>query len=455
MRRETRFAVSYGAGSIELRLPRDRCRLVKVRGTAATRAPLPAFRESLDHPRGCPPLEELARGRNVTYLIEDATRSEPHEAFMQACLPRLRDAQSVFAVVTTGSHDRLTEGNKRIVEQFRSIASAEGVRGEIAIHDCLDDASLTALGPTPRGTPVEVNARALECDVFLVNSDMKNHYFAGYSCALKDFLPGICSYRAVEANHAMALDPRSTFGAHPRHCDPSRRENPLAQDILDAAELIVGGRPVFVLASVTVGGQALWSAAGAMTDVVAEGIRKVDEVASARVAPCARAIVSPGGDPADETLYNAQRGLELARAVIRPGAEVLFIAACPKGVAPTDHARENFFDRLTAPLDEVLGGIRQHYVLYSHKAYKFATMLKSLSKVYIFTELDEQTVRAAHMIKAGSPQDVVDEWLESSEAPILIVDDANRLALYPERAQHEPPEERQVNVEKGGGTHRP
>jgi len=195
---------------------------------------------------------------------------------------------------------------------------------------------------------------------------------------------------------------------HPLHPDPSRRDNPLAQDILEAAELIRGGRPAFVLASVWSPGGVLWSAAGEMRQVTVEGIRKVDEVAS------------------------RQRGLELARNVISEGAEVLLAAACPKGVAPTARARENFFDRLAAPLDEVLGSLEERYVLYSHKAYKFASLLKKLGRVYMFTELDEKTVSAAHMSKVRSPQRVVDEWLKGSDEPILIVDEANRLALYPD-----------------------
>jgi len=426
--------LSYGTRKLKLQIPPDRSRLVRAEGTVHGRNPLEAFQESFDHPRGSPPLEDIVRGKTVTYFIEDATRSEPHAAFMQAGLPRLQGARHVTAIITTGSHDRFTEGNRRIVEQFSAIASKEGLRSEILIHDCLDDSCLVSLGTTPRGTPVEANARALECDVFVVNSDMKNHYFAGYCNALKNFLPGICSYNTIEANHSLALNPRSTFGRHPYHPDPSRRDNPLAQDILDGAELIAAHRQVFVLASVIAGGAVLWSGAGEMRQVVSEGIERVDEIASARVNPSSRVIISPGGDPDDESLYNAQRGLELARHVIRDGAEVLLIAACPKGAAPTESARKNFFDRLTAPLDEVLRGLEEKYVLYSHKAYKFAVMLKRLRKLHMFTEMDECTVRMAHMSKCDSPQRLVDEWLESSDEQILVVEDANRIALYPERS---------------------
>ncbi len=426
----TAIAVAYGTAGIELRLPQDRWRRVGVNAHEGGRQPLTAFEEALRQPMDSPPLRELVAGRRVALLTEDATRSEPHDAFMRACMPHLSGARSVAAVICTGSHARLTDGNRRIVNAFEQSAAADGVSGEIIIHDCHAEPGLTTVGVTSRGTPVAANSRALEADVFLVTSGMKNHYFAGYSNALKAFLPGICSYAGIEANHAMALEEAATFGAHPLHPDPSRRANPLAEDMLEAARMIIEGRPVFVLGTVTAGGRALWAGAGAMEAVIREGIRHVDRVASARVPAHSRLVISPGGDPADESLYNAQRGLELARNVMKDGAEVLFLAACPRGTAPTADARENFYERLTAPLDEVLRGLQERYVLYSHKAYKFAAMLERLGAIHMYTELDEPTVTAAHMLKVESPQAVLDRWLEASEEDILVVEDANRLALY-------------------------
>ena len=50
-----------------------------------------------------------------------------------------------------------------------------------------------------------------------------------------------------------------------------------------------------------------------------------------------------------------------------PGGEVLFVAGCGRGTAPTAKAREEFCDRLAAPLAQVLAGVERDYVLYSHK----------------------------------------------------------------------------------------
>jgi nickel-dependent lactate racemase len=201
--------------------------------------------------------------------------------------------------------------------------------------------------------------------------------------------------------------------------------------MLDACRMIVGPRPVFVLASITADQAVLWTAAGEMRAVVKEGICEVDRRAGVRVPTFSRVIVSPGGHPQDESLYNAQRGMELAKNCVRDGGEALLLAACSRGVAPTDKARQNFYARLTAPLPRVLEGLRERYVLYSHKAHKFAELLQRLEALHLHSELPEETVRRAHMRPVGSPQAVVDRWLKEDDEPILVVRGANKVALYP------------------------
>jgi nickel-dependent lactate racemase len=423
------LALRYGTGTINLRIPPERLRLVEPAGSGTPRPALEALRESMAGPLAGPPLKELASGRRVTYIVDDATRAEPHEALMRAVLEQLGGAAFVRCVVGTGSHERFSEGNKRIVGAFGAIASETGVPHEVSIHDC-EDASLHAsFGTTPRGTPVEFNRQAMDADLFVVTADVKNHYFAGYSNPLKGFLPAISSFAAIERNHSFALASDSAFGRHPWHPDAARRRNPVAEDMLDAMHLGVGDRPVFVLAGLATPEGLLWSGAGEMETVTREAMLQVDRRTSVRVEPCRYMIVCPGGHPEDETLYNAQRGLELSRAGVLPGGEVLMPARCEKGVASTAKAREEFYDRLTAPLDDVMRGLEERYVLYSHKAYKFAQLIRSLKSIVLLTELPPGEVRAAHLAWTDDAQQVVDRWVEESDEPILVSPRANKVAL--------------------------
>jgi nickel-dependent lactate racemase len=228
----------------------------------------------------------------------------------------------------------------------------------------------------------------------------------------------------------MALDPKSTFGRHPFHPDPSRRDNPLADDMREGAEMITRDAKVFTLSVISSGGKLAWADAGHPEPVIAGGIELLDETSSFTVKPVSNTVISPGGYPQDISLYHAQRGLELTKNAVKDQGEVLFIAECRDGVAPPE-AIENFYNRLTAPLDKVISSISGKYHLYEHKAYKFAELLKRISEVKMYTELDRETVESAHMTKVEDPQGVIDEWIATNpKTQILVLDKANKIAVY-------------------------
>jgi nickel-dependent lactate racemase len=422
--------VPYGRGRVRLSVPADRCRVVGPPRGGRLAEPLAAFRAALDAPIASAPLEDTAGGARVTVLLDDATRAEPHDDYARAVLERLVGARSVLGVVATGSHEVMSSGNLAIASRFSAAAAELGVVHDVMIHDCEEQDGFVCLGETSRHTPVELSRRAMDCDLLVIVSDVKNHYFAGYSNPVKAILPGVSSFRSIERNHALALDERSTFGRHPWHPDPGRRTNPVAEDMVEGAWTAAQGKGVFALAALTTAKGTLWAGAGSMQEAAAAAFAEVDTFASAKVSSTRCLVVSPGGHPQDETLYNAQRGLELSRNAVRGGGEILFVAECSRGTAPTEKARESFFDRLRSPLDEVIAGLEDGYVLYSHKAYKFAHLIRSLRAVHMMTELPGEQVEAAHMRTADDPQAIIDRWLADYDDEILIATCANKVALY-------------------------
>ncbi len=195
-------------------------------------------------------------------------------------------------------------------------------------------------------------------------------------------------------------------------------------------ELIARGRPIWALVMLSAGTRLIWARFGPVRDVSAESFAVTDERNIRAVTPASRLIVSPGGLSNDEDLYIAQRALELTRAAVTDGGEVLFLAACPNGIGEPQ-TLANFYNRLTAPLDEVIQSIRQDYVLYSHKPYKFAVMIRRLRRIWMHTQIPDPLVEAAHLHPAHDPQAVVDGWLaEQPEAGIIFVDGANKVALW-------------------------
>lgn len=422
--------LSYGSGKVSVDIP-ERNFAGKVIPKQSKTIPdtQAELNRVLDNPHG-PALESLVKSRSVCVLVEDHTRDEPHWDILSAVIPRLVHANKVVFMITTGSHEVNHPGNQEIVDMIKRIAeNAKISEFNVKINDCRDP-DVVNLGKTSRETPVIISAAAADLDVYLPISDMKAHYFAGYSNPLKGFLPGICAFASIEANHAMALDPKSTFGRHPYHPLQEKRDNPLADDMREAMEIITKNAKVFALAVISDGHKLVWADAGEVMPVTGAGIEVLDETASFTVPQTTRIIVSPGGYPQDKSLYHAQRAIELTKNAVADKGEILFVAECRDGVAP-DEAIENFYNKLTAPLDEVTNSISSRYHLYEHKAYKFAELLKRVSKVKMYTELDNETVSAAHMEKVTDLQQTIDGWTnENPKVKIAVLDKGNKLAVY-------------------------
>jgi nickel-dependent lactate racemase len=422
--------VTYGDGTVRLEIPdQNLVDVIKPKPAKTTSDVLAGIEKVLDNPHG-PLLSEISKSKSVCVLVEDHTRDAPHWEMVSAVVPRLTDANRVQFIITTGSHEVNHPGNLDLVEMIRGVADdAKLSNYDVVIHDC-KTSDMVDLGKTTRGTPVIINNVAAGHDVYVSLSDMKAHYFAGYSNVVKNFLPGVCAFETIEANHALALDPRSTFGVHPFHPDESRRDNPLADDMREAMGIIATNAKIFLVALVTDSGKLVWADAGHPEPVTARAMELLDETSSFTVTPTTRIIVSPGGYPQDKSLYHAQRAVELTKNAVTEGGQILILAECRDGVAP-DKAVENFYNKLTTPLDDVIKSISGKYHLYEHKAYKFAELLKRVSSVGLFSKLDRPTVEAAHLEVVENPQSMIDEWIkEDPEVKILVFDKGNKIAVY-------------------------
>ena len=373
-----------------------------------------------------------AAGKCLCVLLTDGTRDMPFNDIFEQLFSALGSSSMVRFLICTGTHNAETAENSRIKKQIETAATRTGLCDfEIHVHDCQRDRFIHA-GRTSRGTEVMFNAKADDARIFLALSDIKCHYFAGYSNPIKNFVPGICAFRTAEQNHSLALDDKSTFALHPWHRDESRKDNPLAEDQLEGMGLIVKDRPVYALVTISSSGRIQWVRFGPAEEVSGEAFGIVDKMNTHTVRPVERLIVSPGGLPNDVDLYNAQRALELTKNAVKDGGEILFLSACPNGVG-AERTMENFYNRLTAPIDEILKTVESDYKLFSHKAYKLAQLIKRLRRIRLFSEIPDEVIEAAHLQPAHEPQSVVDNWLtENPNTKITVVDGANKVALYAE-----------------------
>jgi len=421
----------YGKGFVTLRIPDENISEIirpwQNKGKADSEA-------VLSQALACQEREDFQKklaDKRLCVLLSDGTREMPFTDIFGQLFPALQKCSLVRFLICTGTHNAETPENHRIKEKIEKAAIKAAICNfEIHIHDCQQDRFIHA-GRTTRGTEVMFNAKADNARIFLVLSDVKCHYFAGYSNPIKNFVPGICAYRTAEQNHSLALDDNSTFGLHPWHSDQSRRANPVAADQLEAMRLIIKNRPVYALVTISTLDRIQWARFGPAEKVASAAFTVADQRNSHTVKPVERLIVSPGGLPNDVNLYIAQRALDLTKNAVKNGGEILFLAACPNGIGE-ELTMENFYNLLTTPIDQILKSVESKYKLFSHKPYKLARLLQRLRQIWMYSEIPNNIIETIHLHPAHQPQKVVGNWLaEDPAAKITVVDGANKIALYP------------------------
>jgi len=426
-----RVSLGYGRGTKSLELPEENLIFLNPDFRDRNMEPAVALEKALRKPIGDVNLEDFVEGRRICVSIEDSTRKEPHREMIDAVSRRLSAAKEVLYIIATGTHDPKEKGNVEIRNVVQEIASRYSLNFNVTANDSKNRDDFKYVGMTSRGTRVFANKAALDMDAFVIVSDMKPHYFAGYSNAIKHFLPGICSYETIEENHCrLIIYENSHYGFHPWHYDSARRDNPIAVDMLEAMELIADGRETFVLATITDEG-VLWSGAGDVERVTREGIRKVDELLSFSVKPAKYIVASPGGWPFDRYFYTAQRALELIRDVIREDGEVLLVGECSDGIHSKTGEAEEFYSALKKDSSWLRENLeRDNLQFYFYKAYRFKRSLERVRKIYVHSSLG-RGLRDIGLIPSDDPQDVIDTWLmEDPGADILVINKANKLAVY-------------------------
>ncbi len=425
-----KVALHYGKGIVTLQIPQENAGDIIRPWQSEQNADNTTL---LSQALACKEKDDFAKevvGKCLCVLLTDGTRDMPFDDIFGELFPALGGSSLVRFLICTGTHNVETVENTRIKGQIETAATIAGICDfEIHVHDCQKDRFIHA-GRTSRGTEVMFNAKADDAEIFLVLSDIKCHYFAGYSNPIKNFVPGICAFRTAEQNHSLAIDEESTFGLHPWHSNENSRSNPLAEDQLEGMRLIAKDRPVYALVIISSLGRIQWARFGPAERVSGAAFGVADKMNTHRVKPAEHLIVSPGGLPNDIDLYTAQRALELTKNAVTNGGEVLFLSACPDGVG-AERTMENFYNRLTAPIDEILESIESEYKLFSHKPYKFAQMIQRLRRIWVFSEIPDELIEAAHLQPTHEPQTVVDNWLaENPDTRITVVDGANKVALY-------------------------
>ena len=247
---------------------------------------------------------------------------------------------------------------------------------------------------------MEVNKIAVDSDRLIVITSVEPHYFAGWTGGRKSFLPGVASYKTVEANHKMAVGMDAQALA--------LKGNPVHEDMMDALE-VVRGKKIFSVQIVMDRHHNIYkSAAGDLNPAFEQAVKWGEEVFIVPVPEKADIVISAAPYPMDVDLYQSQKALDNGKWALKKGGTIIMVSKCREGTGS-----DNFLKLLSSSKDpkEVIENIKKGYKLGYHKAAKMAE-IATWAKICAVTDLDPAIIRGANM----TPYKTVKEALKDALA---------------------------------------
>lgn len=360
--------------------------------------------ESIDNPIGCESLVKfLEGGKDIVFIVNDGTRPTPTAKVLDA-LSKQMDLRTARYIIATGTHRDMTS------EEYDFVFGRhyDYLKDRIISHDA-KKSEFVYLGESKNGTPMEVNKIAVDADRLVIITSVEPHYFAGYTGGRKSFLPGVASYKTIEANHRLAMRKEAQSLV--------LKGNPVHEDMMDALE-VVKGKKIFSIQMVLDRHQNIYkTASGDLNSAFDQAVEWANEVFSVPIPEKADVVISVAPYPMDVDLYQSQKALDNGKWALKDGGKIIMVSKCREGVGhPT------FLTQLSSSKDpkKVLENLSCEYKIGYHKAAKMAE-IAVWAEIWAVTDLDPKMISAANITPFPTVSDAVKEALKQKPDAKFIV----------------------------------
>ncbi|EDY16276.1 conserved hypothetical protein [Chthoniobacter flavus Ellin428] len=382
--------LAYGRGTLEIDLPEDRTTVIEPRDEPGLKDERAAIYAALDAPVQMAPLREQAiRGKRVTIVHSDITRPMPNERVIPWLLEYLEASgvrrEDITLLNALGTH---RPNNRTELEQMLTPAVVANYR--CVNHEPHNDDACVAFGTTRTGVPALINRHLVDADIRIITGFIEPHFFAGFSGGPKGIMPGVAALKTVQSNHGVHNigDRRATFGV--------TVGNPIWEEMRDIA-LRIG--PSFLLnVSLNHHRQITGVFAGDLIAAHRVGTEFVRASAMQKVPGQFDIVITTNsGYPLDMNLYQSGKGMRAAELVVRDGGLIIMAAECREGIpagSPHDQLIRSVPDgeALLAKLAE------PGFTFAEQWAGQIQALIQRRAEIQLHSALDEDTVRAAHLI---------------------------------------------------------
>ncbi|GAB1482244.1 nickel-dependent lactate racemase [Treponema sp.] len=141
-------------------------------------------------------------------IVSDNTRPVPYRGEEGILVPIIHSllkagygTDDILVLIATGMHRAMTEDEI----DFMLDPEVKALGIEVVNHDCHDEASLSYLGNTGRGTEIRVNSRYVQADLKIATGLVESHFMAGASGGRKAVCPGLIGEKSTFVFHGAPL----------------------------------------------------------------------------------------------------------------------------------------------------------------------------------------------------------------------------------------------------------
>ena len=363
-------------------------------------------------PIGCPPLEELARGRkSAAIAVCDITRPAPNRLVLPAVSAALERGgiprSAIQILIATGLHREATDA------ELEEILGPEILsRHAVDSHRARRLDEHADLGVTSGGVRAFVDKRFVEADLHITLGFIEPHLMAGFSGGRKLISIGLAGEPTIKQLHG-PLYMRNSHAV-----EGSFPDNPLHRELLEIASR--AGHDFMIDVALTRDRGIAAVFAGEPVEAHAAGVEFVRESTLAAVEKPADAVVTTaGGYPLDLTFYQAVKGITAASHIVRKGGSILLVAACREGLGGSEFAAmvrrslswEALLDRLaTSPVE-----------IDQWQAEKLAMTARRTNLSFCLPGVDERDWKHLWGPVFGKPQQALDNLAAKLQAGASLV----------------------------------
>jgi nickel-dependent lactate racemase len=412
MKNKNSVWLAYGKNKIQYDFNGNDFEILEPVSSVQTELKKEKITESLDNPIASNRLEDILRtGEKVVIAVPDATRSVGAKEIAAAVLEKLINSgiekSDIKFLIGGGIHRRPTK------QEIEWILGREipGIY-RIELHDANDEANLSEIGVTSRGTRVKLNSNLIKADHVIQIGGISFHYIAGFSGGRKVILPGCAGESTIQQNHKLAFDTR-TLEKSRGIASGNLKNNPVHDDMIEAVGFL---KPSFAVNTVT-------NHKNEITGVYAghwekSHLRGCHEYLQKNVCGFAAkrplAIVSVGGFPRDANLTQSHKAMEHAAATLEDDGAMIVVAECADGLG-----RKDFLDWF-APSGAQGTALKllDNYKVYGQTVWGIRWKAEKF-KVFLISELDPGLVEKMGMTPCRSIEEALGKFGQKTDGFII------------------------------------